>query len=1096
MTTISGAINLATANGADVSGLTRVGPTTRVFLDGTATVTEPTNVPAGNSLLGDNAVLITQQPLGSGTSAGGDYNFTNSAMWIDFQGGPMDIGGSGNTFSWQEGTINFVSTGTDQVNGGPFLRARGGNSTNFNLTGTTFNSYLPPAPPMGLNAASPGLNLAGVNLAGSSLNRVVFNGIWTNIPADFSLIGVDFSNSIFRPNQFYHIRFNPAVDATTRGTFIIGANLNNFGTLAGGGNAGLQLFGDINSLATNYRGVYVIDCELRPAGGLVVNSFTPPADGTLVATLQAWRPSLQNAGVAVADARLKYDTTGSTLYNAPAQVDFQFDITAAETANRQLIQERGYYRLDQTTTISSSNTSATLDYTDLSNDNRYVFATYTDLISNGQYTYPSTRAGVNTTTGLPDALDVKNTITDVFLQGVAIGSVPANSAAQSNPNGSYQQLKRNIYNSNAGIDWSNVVSNYNGSVLTFDGSINLVTTSNSTYDMASNDPTSFNFRVPTTGYGVSTATGAITGLVTTTTMELSRVPITGLTLSAATISNPRVFTTRPEDPSADNSFDGCTLTGDIVVNPGSANSFVVFNDCTRSGTLSISRGTGTGTVFVVGAPAGTTLNTGVEAAPPQFLFTAVPPVGATAPDLTYGIFLYTYVAGTSFTYRGEANNARILGDGNSLSISEGERVAAVYTGAYWEPQLRVFDPVTADGITHAQELLLDRSISQLDLSTTMPMAQLIRDTISPTQTGPARLSSGTSPVFLQFANSSTSPGTPADINRIVGATRGDFTVPTGAVAGDSSARLFADLVMAAFIDGDVSAYNFPDQVSTQINTNYVTLDTFEVNAAGGSVTQQINGIFFRGTSGAQARAIAGAALNSSGATTTISSATAVPQFPANDTGTRTEGEQLFVSAVSYSFPMVTVNFPTFFTNANDSLTWSLTVGTTTVTSTAPITFAAGQSETQVLTSVMQSLQASTLASQISVTAQGPNLTIRSLSRAMGSTLTFTFTTYNVANQAFVPMTVSPQETFPIGTYSFRMEGSDGQWDLISGSPNSGPFLLNVTPSVNTDYDANVTAPVLADLLSQANESTIQTINTNTDEEATVIRNTIWASKYS
>ena len=1100
MGTVIGDIDLNTATGGIVSILTRVGPNlSRVFVDGAVTAPEFTTIPTTASLTGENAVIVTAGPLGDvlgGTrNTGGDLTMTNSEMWISSNsataGGGLDIGGAANTWSFTDGQINFNST-TEPTNGGPFLRSHGTASTNFDLTGTTFNNY---------GSTNPGLNLAGVVLAGSSLNRVTFNGIWVNIPADLPLIGVNFSNSIFRPNQFYHLRLNAAVGATTTGSFIAGSNLNNFGELAGGGAAGLQLFGDIDGTATNFRGIYLIDCELRATGGLVVNSSSAPAVGTLVATMQSWRPELQNAGARVIDARLKFDTAGAVLYNAPTALTETYDVDNFVTPNNLLIHQRGYYRRDQMATISSTNTATTLDYTDLSTDDRFVFMSYTDLIASNVWTYANTRSGVDTATGLPNTLDVKNTITDQFLQGITLGSVPSNGLAQSTPNGHYRQIKRDAYNSTTLYDWSNIVSNYNGATLTFDGAVNLSTTL-STIIGTGVDPSTFTFRVDASArYGADTATGAITGLVATG-FDLANTAIDNLTLSTVgQITNPLVFATRPTDTTASNSFNNCTLTGTIVANSTTTDTFLVLNNCTRDGTLTINRGTGTGTIFVVGAPAGTTFGAGVAAAPPQFLLTSNIPAGVIAPNQNYGIFLYTYVPTTSFEYKAEANNTQLLGDGSasSFDIAIGERTAAVYVGQYWETQIVVFDPVTVTGITHAQDLLLDRAISQTAVSVTNPQAQLIRDTLSPTQSGNAQLSSGMNPGFLQFRNSSTSPGTPADINRIVAGTRVDFTIPT-VPAGQtvSSARVYADMIMAAFIQEANTPINFPDTVSTQINNEYLTLDSFEVSAQGASVAQQINGVFFRGDSGVQARAIAGASLNATGTPLFIPPAnrlTAVP-IPANN-GSRTDGEQIHVSADSFNMPSFSFVLPDVTATGGEVIDGSVTVdGVVTNFPSGGIQLNPGQTEVDVATSLNVILDnitgIETNANAVRFDPVTRRFTAIATSRASGATLTITFTTFTFGTDGAPTITTNVQQTFVAGTYSYNI--TTDQWSLIADSGTNTLFhLLNVTPSVTTDYDTTITAPVLADLLDQNVDGIINRVNAAGDVRRTQIESTVYAA---
>ena len=335
-------------------GVTRVGDTSRVYSD-TTTVR-----PGGGVTLSGASVTLLAPNIRSGTtgSTSGVLNFSDSTLWLQGTGGgAQDFGRSNVTgeralsFTWTNGQINYGGTASF------FLRMRDFDHV-LNIANTTVNNFN--------TAANMGFNIARIDIDSSSIAGAVFNGVWFNSIADLVAIGSDFSNSIFRTGQNYHIRVNPAISAATRGAFYVGANFGNFGTLPGGSTAGLQMFNVVSGAAgANFRGVFLIDCAIPATGNLLVGSEVGGAGrSATVITAQAWRPLFRRPDlVTTTDVRLKKDTGTNILYSAPATITNTTDVNSIAAANRSLINERGYYRRDQVVTISPTNTSGNIAYT-------------------------------------------------------------------------------------------------------------------------------------------------------------------------------------------------------------------------------------------------------------------------------------------------------------------------------------------------------------------------------------------------------------------------------------------------------------------------------------------------------------------------------------------------------------------------------------------------------------------------------------------------------------------------------------------------------------------------------------------------------------
>ena len=121
------------------------------------------------------------------------------------------------------------------------------------------------------------------------------------------------------------------------------------------------------------------------------------------------------------------------------------------------------------------------------------------------------------------------------------------------------------------------------------------------------------------GTGVISIGTRHTGLSTTGTVSMAQLSLNTGTLIANSITNPTLFTAEPDNTQTTNSFSQMAIGGTITVNTGATNQYIVFDRCTVAAgqSITINRGTGTGTVFVSGLPSGNgvTYGANVQAAP-------------------------------------------------------------------------------------------------------------------------------------------------------------------------------------------------------------------------------------------------------------------------------------------------------------------------------------------------------------------------------------------------------------------------------------------------------------------------------------------------
>ena len=631
MATITGTVVLDGTNATPVAGVSRIGTNTRVFQDA-----DYTFVDDNGNVSGQSVTLITRG-FGSADSSQwstGTINFNDSVMWLDgTTGNAQDFSrdtANPVTFTWTNGEINYRG-GITHAEGGPFLRFRSTTTGQFvanivNVAGTTFNNYnYNRADPT--TAAQPGFNLATINVAQSSIAGASFNGWWANYVADLAAIGVDFSNSTYRPianaNNRYHVRLNAASDTASRSGIFAGCNFSNFGTLTDGASAGLQMFGDLAATVTNFtRDVFIIDCIFPDVSGtrqLTVNTTTNATRANARAC-RSWMPQVRRPNLdLVADARIKFNPSNSTLYPAPpTQLGRTF---APNTApNNTAVHDTGYYRQTGEVIFSATTTSGIVNYNDFTGT-PFTFSSLTDRPGNNVWAFNSTHqpntgnTGVDLTTGLPSTETTIGYDVDEYMQAPA--PVDALTVDATDFNQSYRTIKNAWYIGLSQYPFSDIISDYNvNGTLTTPLALTISNSSNTALAETVASPTSLTFRTAAV-VSRSTGTGAITGLVSDTSISfggldstLAGVAIDDVNISAPSLTNVRLFATQPTDTSTNFSFKDCAVGGTITADTdGNNDVYLVFENCTEDPDrpLVIQRGTGNGDVIVVSPPVGADL---------------------------------------------------------------------------------------------------------------------------------------------------------------------------------------------------------------------------------------------------------------------------------------------------------------------------------------------------------------------------------------------------------------------------------------------------------------------------------------------------------
>ena len=615
---------------APVPSLNRQGTNTRVYQDSTATVVQ-------GIMNGQNAVLITPTLAGSG----GTFTMDQCTIWFDgTTGAAQDFSRvTPVTFNFTNGQINYTG-GITNAQGGPFIRARESTSGTalahvINIAGTALNNFNhnDANPTAG---AQPGLNVNSIDVSLSNITGVSFNKYWFNTLADLASIGVDFSNSTYRPitnaASRYHVRINRTVDAATRSSIFAGCRFDgDFGQLPGGTSAGLQLFGNVQNTAItpSFNSIFLLDCIFPTSGNLSVNGFTFTGS-TSIGTFRAvrsWNPRVRDSERdLISDVRIKFNTTSNILYPAPSgALTRTYNPTPA--INNSPINATGYYRQSSSVGINidaagSGTSSGTLNY-NFSSGTPFIFSSYTHRPANNTWAYNSVhgtgRDGiVFDSNNIPDGRSLgqpanENTISydvDLFVEAISASAITvAGATIQATANDVYRFFKKIIHESATVLDWSNFVS-YSGTEISFVPSLTLGAVNNTT--AVTSSTTALNVRTGAT-LSISTLTaGSHVTKICAPTIALGSTRIVEFNVTATTSFTTPLYTTLLSPVHA---FEMCRVTGRIDVDGTAANRFISFaNDAiTQASTGSFSRTAGTNPVFVLNRPPGMTLPTGANA---------------------------------------------------------------------------------------------------------------------------------------------------------------------------------------------------------------------------------------------------------------------------------------------------------------------------------------------------------------------------------------------------------------------------------------------------------------------------------------------------
>ena len=715
----------------------------------------------------------------------------------------------------------------------------------------------------------PGINVT-VATPNADLTGASFDGWWVNVPIDIPLINVDFSRVGLRtaPNSAglpYAIRINARSVATTNQQWFNGSDLRGVGGTgttggewAGGTftDAGFQLFG--NTWGDAYE-VWFVDnvfpggtAGTPRTGSLVVNlgtGGTTLATPATAVTLQSWRPRMQRPDLSLTTDGVLKASSRANVQRCPAAVNGRLVANAArETVEiRELlstVSSRGYFIRDDVVRLTTDASSDTLTYRDLTSVNDYIFTSYTDRISNGTYEYAIANAEVDTA-GFPRDFDTKVTEIDAFVQSVAVGSVPAVSVAQTNPNGNYRQIKALQYNSDVRYDLSDIFSAYTNTGFTTPLDLTLSTTQNTRLLPVDNaTPTDMEFRVGTT-WTADTAAGAIDS-ITARSVTLNRTRISGINLTstvnttAAGIRSPLLVT----NTGTDTAFENSTVTGTVYVDGSSAtDNFLRFglDVATQASTGTITRSGGTNTVTIVNRPSGMTLGTGVQDEPVQLSYSITRPASVRG-KIVASLYVDGQVGTDPLTQVELAANPSpnaavegtltLAGSYTALGLGVNARPRVVIAGENILTTVQSLGALTSAGFDNSASpyvVGIDTNVSTAMIEptvsggSTLPSAAFAFDNLSGALPDNLKYSTTNYGVFLQFFNTASKRASQANTNRMVAEARANTS---------SGGTEFATLTYD-FSSGDQTAL----QSITSFSSDALTIGVgFALPNAGGTGT--------------------------------------------------------------------------------------------------------------------------------------------------------------------------------------------------------------------------------------------------------------------